>query len=572
MAQLEIKNLSFSYPVEEDGTEKLALDSVSLSVDSGEFLLICGPSGCGKSTLLRQLKPSLSPHGKLSGEVLMEASPIASVDFKTQSRDIGFVMQDPEMQIVTDKVWHELAFGLENLGTKNHVMRIRIAEIASYFGLQNILDRKVCELSGGQKQLVCLAAVMAMQPKIVLLDEPTSQLDPIAASEFFSTLKRINEELGTTIIITEHRYENLFPIVDRVAFMQEGRLICCCEPRNALEELQSHWHFLRVLPTSMRVFSKASEGEYGLYNAPLTVREGREYLISKMRDFNIAGSSVEAVKTKKHSQNIKTGKPIIEASELWYRYERNSDDILKSMSFNIYKGELTCIIGGNGAGKTTALMVAAGLFRPYRGKVLYNGKDISKIAKNEFYGRKIAVLVQNPQCCFVKDTVREELNATIKNFALTNERLNEVISIMEIDDILDSHPYDISGGELQRAAIAKLLLPSPEVLFLDEATKGMDAFFKEKFGRLLKKLTESGVSIVLVSHDIEFCAEFADRMAMFFDGAITAEGTAREVLLNNSFYTTVANRLSRGIMKPSLTVDEIISGLNIKGQCMRENV
>ena len=547
MAALEIKNLSFSYPTQQEGEK--ALDDISLSIAEGEFVLVCGPSGCGKSTLLRQIKPSLRPHGRSSGSVMLNGRSVNELSFREQTEQIGFVLQDPEMQLVTDKVWHELAFGLESLGMENSKMRVRIAEIANYFGIQTYLDASTAELSGGQKQLICLAGIMAMQPELLLLDEPTSQLDPIAAGEFFSALKRINEETGTTVVITEHRYENLFSIADRVVFMENGRVIGNCSPRRAVSELSGKQDYVNILPAAMRLYAETTSSTD---NAPITVREGRSYLRS------IIGQKDESEEIGKTNPQKEKREPILSVNDVWFRYERSGKDVLKGLGVDFFRGELSCVIGANGAGKTTAIMNAAGLYKPYRGKVRFDGKDIRTYKSSELYGRRIALLVQNPACCFVKDTVREELESVRKHFELTGDRLDEVIDLMELAPILDRHPYDISGGELQRAAIARLLLPNPEIIFMDEATKGMDAFFKQRFGLLLKRLTANGTSIVMVSHDIEFCAEYADRCAMIFDGGITAEGSCREVLIDNSFYTTAANRLSRGIVHSVLTVNELI--------------
>ena len=596
MASLEIKKLNFAYPVQDKSMQVNALTDIDLSIGDGEFVLICGPSGCGKSTLLRQIKPALRPFGTLSGSISLDGRPINELSFREQTESIGFVMQDPEMQIVTDKVWHELAFGLESLGFNNTTMRMRVAETADFFGIQNYLDSKTSEISGGQKQLLCLASVMAMQPKLILLDEPTSQLDPIAAGEFFSALKRVNDEIGTTIIITEHRYEGLFQMISRVVFMDNGRIICNCKPAEAISQLKTFPRFIETLPASMRLYACL---DINGNDAPITVKEGRSYLEKRTPDNLKLYENINRNLQNKHLQKNSGGdsshnrmrndrnklsgratqggmndcktkresrKPIITLKDCWFRYERNSSDVLKGLSFSIYKDELTCIIGGNGSGKTTAIMTAAGLYQPYRGKVKLYNKNVETYSKDELFGKKIALLVQNPACCFVKDTVREELINVCKQFKIEKARLDEVISFMELQSFLYRHPYDISGGELQRAAIARLLLPSPEVIFLDEATKGMDPFFKKNFGKMLKGLTANGVSIVLVSHDIEFCAEFADHCAMFFDGRITAEGSSREVLIDNSFYTTAANRISRGIIESALTVPELIERVKMENE------
>ncbi len=568
MALVEIKDLTFTYPE----ADKAALLNIDLSVSEGEFVLIAGPSGCGKSTLLRMLKPALSSFGSVSGAVLFGGEPVEALDLRRQTSEIGFVMQDPEMQIATDKVWHELAFGLESLGVDQSTMRVRVAEMANFFGIQKWFHSPVSELSGGQKQLLCLASVMVMQPRLLILDEPTSQLDPIAAADFFDTLKRINSELGTTVMITEHRVEGLFPIADKVVFMRNGGILHSGTPESCAELLSRDPALSAVLPTAMTVYYETRTESMKDLPAPITVRDGRAYLKRILEEKTAAAKKAlpqaaapsPARPREKAQKSKRSEKPVISMRDVWFRYERNSDDILKGASLEINAGELTCIIGGNGAGKTTAVMTASGMLKPYRGRVLLDGKPIDKYSDGELFGRRVGVLLQNPILSFVHDSVREELEAVIKKNKLDKSRLDEIAELMELSGILESNPYDISGGELQRAAIAKLLVLEPRILFLDEATKGMDAFFKVKFGALLRKLTAQGTAIVLISHDIEFCAEYADRLAMFFDGGIIAEGTPKEVLSGNNFYTTVAARIGRGMMDGAVTAGELIERINRK--------
>ena len=578
MAQLEIKNLNFSYPGNEYPGNEKTLKNINLSVEEGEFLLIVGASGCGKSTLLRHIKPVLRPHGKMTGEILMDGISVDKMDERAQAERIGYVMQDPEMQIVTDKVWHELAFGLENLGVDNRSMHVRIAEMASFFGIEGWFERDVNTLSGGQKQLLCLASVMVMRPDILLLDEPTSQLDPIAASEFFDTVKRINTELGTTVVITEHRTENLFPIVDRAAFMENGEIVCCCAPDKAAFALKNTV-FYPTLPAASRLYldlnkeknqqdsGKSEKRDKNTDNeepekAPVSVREGREYLKKLKTEGCISENQTEKERPEKKTETAYTEEtePVISMKNVWFRYERDSDDVLKGLDFDIPKGKLTCVIGGNGTGKSTALLTAAGIYRPSRGKVKFEGKPIEQIRKKGGM-LDIAVLMQNPQLNFTMESIREELENTVKKYKLDAKKLNEVIETMQLEPILDRHPYDVSGGEIQRAAIAKLLLRDPKVLFLDEATKGMDAVFKQKFGQLLKSIVAKGKTVLIVSHDIEFCAEFADNCAMFFNGTVTACGAPKEVFLGNSFYTTAANRIARGIVPGAVSVEDIVNAI-----------
>ena len=269
METFTVRDLTFFYPEQ----ERPALDGVTLTVRRGEFLVLCGPSGCGKSTLLRQLKSVLTPHGSRQGEILFEGTPLEQLDQRSQSEKIGFVLQSPENQVVTDKVWHELAFGLESLGYDTPVIRRRVAEMASFFGIQTWFHKNVSDLSGGQKQLLNLASVMAMQPSVLILDEPTSQLDPIAASDFLAVLGRINRELGTTVILTEHRLEDAFPLASRAAVLDGGRLLCTGAPGEVGPALKGAGHgMFLAMPTAMRVWAAVESAA----PCPVTVREGRD--------------------------------------------------------------------------------------------------------------------------------------------------------------------------------------------------------------------------------------------------------------------------------------------------------
>ena len=547
MECFKIENLSFTYPTRNEKT----LDGVDLEIMHGEFITVCGKSGCGKTTLLRMLKSSLSPHGTIEGRVLFDGVPLDSVSLRDQASKIGFVMQSPENQIVTDKVWHELAFGLESLGFSNGEIRTRVSEMASFFGISDWFHKNVSELSGGQKQLLNLASVMVMQPQVLVLDEPTSRLDPIAAGEFLKTLEKINRELGTTVILSEHRLEEAIPMSDKVLVIDRGSIFAFDTPRKVCEKLKSaHHDMFGAMPTPMRVFSVLDEGE----NCPLNVREGRRWLEEY---------------SKKHTPQIdlvpkdddrKFDTSAIELCDVWFRYEKNLPDVIKGLSLSVGKGEFLAIVGGNGTGKTTALSLMSGLNRPYRGKMLIHGKKISDISK--LYDNLLGVLPQNPQTLFVKKTVFSDLLEALSENQLTQEqkekKVKEVAALCRLDGLLSCHPYDLSGGEQQRAALAKILLFDPQILLLDEPTKGMDAAFKEEFADILSDLKAQGKTIVMVSHDIEFCAEYADSCAMLFDGSITSRSAPRAFFAGNNFYTTAANRMARSVIEKAVLADDII--------------
>ena len=535
MENYSFKNVSFSYPEQENKV----LQELSFQISQGEFLVLCGPSGCGKSTLLRHFKNCLTPHGMFEGQILFEGKELSEVDERTQAQKIGFVLQSPENQVVTDKVWHELAFGLESLGYDTATIRRRVAEVAAFFGIENWFYKNVTELSGGQKQLLSLASVMAMNPKILVLDEPTAQLDPIAASEFLALLGKINRELGITVVLTEHRLEEAFPFATRVIVMEKGRILCDDVPDKVGMNLRDSGNgMFLAMPTAMRVWA----GIETSLDCPLTVRDGSDFLSTRNVEKKILPLDEKEEQTYDEEVSLK-------CEELWFRYEKHSSDVVKGFSLTLHKGEFYAILGGNGAGKTTSLKVISGLRTAYRGSVDITGK--------------VGLLPQNPQALFVKRTVREELYETLQDVKISKEekenQIAYVVSLCSLAEFLDRHPYDISGGEQQRTALAKVLLTAPDVLLLDEPTKGLDAEFKVVFAEIIRKLTVQGVTVLMVSHDVTFCAEYAHRCGMFFDGNIVAEGTPREFFAGNSFYTTPANRMARHLIPEAVTVEDIIT-------------
>ncbi len=545
---LQIENLRFRYP----DAEKDALDGVSFHVRAGEFVVLCGESGCGKTTLLKMLKRELSPHGEKSGRIVYNGVEQAALDDRTAACDIGYVLQNPENQVVTDKVWHELAFGLESLGFPTGTIRRRVAEMASYFGIQAWFRQNTGELSGGQKQMLNLASVMVMQPQVLILDEPTSQLDPIAASDFIATLRKLNRELGLTILLVEHRLEEVFPLADRVMMMEQGRILLYDRPEAVgarLRELRADHPMLAGLPSAVRIF-QALEVDAP---CPLTVKEGRDFL---SEHFLAAGQGERPPVARQE-------KIALEMKNVWFRYERDLPDVLRGVTFAAYEGETFCILGGNGTGKTTALSVLAGLNRAYRGRVLIGGKKIGEYKGNTLYRHTVALLPQNPQTVFLKKTVREDFQEIARVMEYGEEErtalIEEIAGKLGITRLLDKHPYDLSGGEQQKAALAKILLLKPKILLLDEPTKGVDAYSKRNLLSILRELKAEGITIVIVTHDVEFAAAGADRCALFFDGEIISVDTPAAFFANNNFYTTAANRIARHLYRDAVSCEEVVA-------------
>ncbi|MBQ9984285.1 MAG: ATP-binding cassette domain-containing protein [Lachnospiraceae bacterium] len=558
MEQITIKNLTFAYNLH----SAFSLGNVSLSVASGEIVLITGVSGCGKTTLLRHLKREYMPAGvrNAESEIWIGNKRIEDLNDREQAHFVGFVGQDVDAPQVTDKVWHELAFGLESLGYSQDRMQKKIAEMTAFFGLEGIYHEKLCNLSGGQKQLVNLASVMAMEPEVLVLDEPTSQLDPLAATEFFQMIKKINNELGTTVVMSEHRLEEVFSMCDRVCVMEQGHVFAVGTPQQIAHQLYEEKHTLyKALPTASKLFfALGGTGE----QIPLSVNDGRKWLRGYVKGAKDESEDIKGMSRalapevkKKADRTISQTNYAILADEVWFRYEKNGKDVLKACSLKVQLGKITAILGGNGAGKSTLLNVLAGHYSAYLGKIQYNG---SKTEKRAIGLDDVGMLPQNPQAMFAKKTVQEELESSMSD----NQELDlqEVINFCNLQLVLTQHPFDLSGGQMQKLALAKLLLENKKVLLMDEPSKGMDYTFKCEMGSLLRKLVEKGKTVLLVSHDVEFCARYADVCGLFFDGNVVSLSDSHDFFLENSFYTTATARMCRGLLPNVVLMEDVIHG------------
>ena len=558
MALLRFDKVSFAYP----DAKMRALDQVSFSMEEGEYIVVCGESGCGKTTLLRQAKPELTPAGARDGSIYYMDQSLAEVPGQVSAMEIGYVQQNPDNQIVTDYVWHELAFGLENMALPTSTIQRKVSEMASFFGMEEWFRKKTSELSGGQKQMLNLASIMAMNPKLLILDEPTSMLDPLAARNLLDTIARINRELGVAVLLCEHRLEDVFQRADRVLLMKQGSILADDTPENLTFALQRDPTASRIylgLPGAARIFGELQKE--GICPAdkklPLSIRDARRIL----KELNLPFEETAPTHQKTDSVRDKGEKPVLEGKELWFRYEAKGKDVLRGLSLSVRRGELLSLLGGNGAGKSTLLRVLCGLKKPLRGNV--------KMEK----GMRLAMLPQSPQALFTYDSVWEDLLDAAKqgrgarfvdkvqgNAEASAERAREAAAKLELTDKLTSHPFDLSGGELQRAAIGKLLLQDADILLLDEPTKGLDAYLKQELAGILKKLTAEGITILMVTHDLEFAASYADRCALLFDGRITSEEEPHVFFRGNRFYTTTAGLIGEGYLPGAITCGEVIAG------------
>ena len=573
---LTFENVSFTYAL----GERAALEEINLSFAESGFYLICGPSGSGKSTLLRMMKKNLIPGGDLSGSVVYMGTEISEMDNLIGAAEVGFVQQNPAEAIVTNVVWHELAFGLENLGLPNDVMKRRVAEMAAFFGMESWFDRPTAELSGGQQQMLNLASVMVMQPKVLLLDEPTSQLDPLAAGEFLQMLSRINRELGITVILTEHRLEELFAMADKICVLEKGRVCVFDEPRQVAK-----WYLRRSagtgepvfegLPAALRIACGRAVFQEGM-PLPLTVREGRLWMAEQMarengndgRQWHEDGCGDGGMpETPVRGEHLFGKLPILSCRRIAFSYGDGGRQVLRDVTFSVNAGEWFGIFGQNGAGKSTLLQILCQNLRQQEGEVRLFGKRAEGSGADFLGYGKMVLLPQDPKALFTEITVKEELMEALEQVvgpegALTEEErerlAEEMMGRLEFSDCAKRHPYDLSGGQQQRLALGKLLLLRPKILLLDEPTKGLDPEGKAALGELLTGLRGEGMTIVTVSHDIEFCSRFVQRCGMLFHGEMTGVGEIHDFFRGNYFFTTAANRIAKAWFPDAITCEEVL--------------
>lgn len=544
---LKFDKVSFRYP----GQSENAITDISFEIKKGEFVLLCGESGCGKTTLLRHTKKNQIPTGHGSGKMYFDGKDIEMLDDRESASFIGYVGQSPDGQIVTDRVWHELAFGLESLGYGREDMRRRIAEMSEYLGISGWYEKKTDELSGGQKQILNLASVMVMHPKVLILDEPTSQLDPVSSDRFLQNIVKLNRDFGVTILICEQRVHEVIAKADRVMLMKDTKLIGFDKVHKIAGQMkESASKVYEALPGYMKLWL-----EYGNEGSlPLTIRDAKLWIDSIKNRFDVETDGNNPAFEGNTSKGVHKGISennkkdiLLSTRNLSFSYDKNK--ILKDFSIDISGGNIYAIMGGNGSGKTTALKILAGIYKANNGKIKRK-KDL-----------RVVYLTQNPQTIFTEINVYDELKEVFvshKDFfkneytkyknsgrkdaenyeCFIDTKIKEMLEKMELSDLSLRHPFDISVGQQQRLAIAKVLLLKPDVLLLDEPTKGLDGEFKIKLADILKRMAKTGIAVVLVSHDIDFCSENADVCGLLFDGEMTRMQSAGEFFSNNYFYTT----------------------------------
>lgn len=551
MGILQIENLSFRYP----DMEENALHNISFTVQEGEFVILAGVSGSGKSTLLRLLKQELAPHGERTGSIYFDRKPLEELDERQRISSFGFVFQDPENQIVMDQVLHEITFGMEQMNVPPIEMKKRLAELVHFFGLEHLLYEKTTQLSGGQKQLINLLSVLLLRPSVLLLDEPTSQLDPVAAKELLQILERLNDEMGITIIMVEHRLEELYSIADQIILLDDGKVVYRGGSRRMIADITAanDQRFLPYLPSVSRFFLALTGSDQSQSDTiPLTVKEMRQWLSEKTTERLVHTQSKLDVEQNRTS--------LLTAEKIQFQYEKDAPIILKNCSLTIHQGEFLALVGGNGSGKTTLLQLCMGMHKQQGGKLKFQNRKLSSLKTKEI-ANHFAYLPQHPLAFYIEDTIGKEMDAIIQKQAIEDGQVKKqsLCEQLQIAHLVDRHPNDLSGGELQRATIACLLLDTPTILCIDEPTKGLDPIAKEQLAIILKDLQAKGLTIFMVTHDIEFAVRHVDRCAILFDRHIVAEGTPANLFKGNYFYTTTMNRATAGsFLGEQLTLEEAL--------------
>lgn len=487
MALLKTENLSFYYP----DCDKAALDNLTLEINKGEFIVLMGKTGAGKSTLLRLLKKEIAPHGTLKGSLENNFSSTA------------FVPQNPDTSFVCENVRGELAFALENQKLESERISLKIGETASFFNLTDLLDNRISNLSGGERCIVSIASSMIADCELLVLDEPLAQLDPKSANQILNLIKRINDELGVTVIMSTHISDGIVDICDKMLILDNGKKVAFASP----EVVAKQGEYSDFFPVYTNLFDAK----------PLSVKDA------------IACDRRFSEKPIEKSEN-KSSVTALSLKNITFAYAKNEADVLSSLSFKAFAGEIHSVIGANASGKTTLLKVIAGIKKPYYGKVSVNSS--------------VAYLPQNPCFLFTKDKVSEEIDF-------------KSARMFELEELLDNHPYDLSAGQMQRLALAILSSKNFDILVLDEPTKSLDTQAKNHLSSYLKSLTSSGKTVIIATHDLDFAGQISDRVSFLSDGIITITGGRREVFSSLNYYTTQIRRITKSYLSSAVSAEDI---------------
>ncbi|GEO58942.1 ABC transporter ATP-binding protein [Companilactobacillus bobalius] len=525
---LHFKDYSFKY----NNSQKVSLKNIDFSVQTGDFVVLIGETGSGKSTLLKQMLADLAVGKVLSGELV--------TDLSLNNNNFAYVSQFVDNQMVMETPRDELKFVLDNQGCSQNEIQLRITEIASYLGIIDLLDINEKRLSGGQKQLVNLASALILKPKVLLLDEPTSQLDPIAAEKLLQVVHKINEELNVTVLLVEHEIDRAIRYANRLLVMEEGSLIEDAPVDKGLRDIYQNPHLKNYLTQVDRLILELNlptDQQLPLSNKEVGL------LINQHR------TSLKSVPRKILVDT--TAENILEIKRLNFRFDFNGPQIINNVSFELKRGQSYCVIGPNGMGKTTLLKTMTQQLKPQSGKILFAGHKV----QNDFY-QKVFVLPQNPAILFMEDTVAEEIKYQLQ-LSRRDTTFEAVLEKFSLKGLEKTSPYDLSGGQQEFLALALGFIKNPQILFLDEPTKGLDPNKKLELGQMLNQFQKTGGTVFVNSHDLLFAARFFDQIAMMFDGKISQFTTPTVFFKDKFFYTTEINKALRETFPLALSWEDI---------------
>ena len=569
---LEIKNLNFNYvdfpPLWEN---------VNMQLEAGDFALLLGPSGSGKSCLMKHLIYNLAPYGNASGEILYKGQSLDSLSPYEHVKNIAYVSQNPDEQIVSESVWQELAFSLEQLGMPADKMRLRIAEVANFFGIQEWFWQKTNELSGGQKQILNLASAMVLKPEILVLDEADSNLDPVTRVSFLNILQRINVEMGTTILLSSHNWENTLDLANKVYYLNN----------QALRNFDSNRDFINFIyseiPEEISALPTASQVSYQLQEISTNNVKTRQDLSKALVGNNLPSlrnlSAEFNAENNGHSKrNNSAGQNLLEIKDLQFKYKKVGENILDHLNLSVPTKSICFILGGNGSGKSTLLKCIVEQLQ-YSGSIKINSvgnTGLKTLLPNRSSKRpRISYLPQNTRLLFSADTILEEIRLAFE--AVSKEDIPHLADIFAIElenfspetllisfglgERMNFNPGDLSGGELQRAALALILLNKPQLLLLDEPSNNLAYNDIENLSKILERLRNKGLTILAVSHDLEFASKIADSCALIFQGEIVSHAEPHRFFADNFFYTTDSCKIAQDFQESdsiAITSEELL--------------
>lgn len=540
---VSVQDLSFAYP---DQTAKV-LDHINLTINLGDFLLIAGNTGSGKTTLLNHFKKELTPLGNRQGHITIDGTPIDDLSKLQSAQTVGYVAQDPQVQPVMSKVIDELAFPLENIGCPSDEIERRITELSNFLGLDQSLNREINQLSGGQLQLVNLASVLILRPKLILLDEPTSQLDPLIAQNFLNVLSRVQRELGITIVLTEHRLSTISGLANRMILLQHQTITFDGSPTDGIKEMFKDDRLTYFIPSIPKLFLANQITSNPL---PISVAQGQAAIQAANLKF------IPTAKAPVHQSNNEH-QPLLTAKNISFTFD-GTRNVIDHLDLTVNRGDWLAIIGKNGSGKSTLLSLLIGLTTPQHGKIRFEQQVVWKIRTADRI-KRISFLSQTPSLQFTANSVRQELEVQANQLKLPDpaQQIKQLVAKFHLEKILNQNPFDISGGQQQLLGLAIALMAKPDLLVLDEATKGLDPYTKVMVGNTLKEAQQNCVTIIMASHDMEFCAAFADHCTFMFDGHLNTLLPTTAFFANNFFFTTPINRIVRDQVPDALLVDDL---------------